>query len=196
MRRLLAVFVVVLAFWAGAAGHARAQSNAAGPARVQVSLVSNRTSVVPGEQFALALRQVIAPGWHTYWRNPGDAGEPPEMTWQLPDGMTVGAFEWPTPKTFTTTAADLTLVNYVYEGEVLLPMTATAPAAARPGDRLALSASVTWLVCDESTCVPEEAEVSLSLLVAAASVPDAGGRRVSCPRRRSSAASSSARRRQ
>jgi thiol:disulfide interchange protein DsbD len=76
------------------------------------------------------------------------------MEWTLPDGFTVGDFQWPVPKTFITDLGTGALVNYVYEGEVLLPMTATAPADARVGDTLVLTAYVSLLVCDDSTCVP------------------------------------------
>jgi thiol:disulfide interchange protein DsbD len=136
-------------------------------ANVRLSLVADRESVAPGERFTLALRQMIAPGWHTYWRNPGDAGLPPEMEWTVPEGFSVGAFLWPPPKTFVTDLGTGALVNYVYEGEVLLPMEAMAPAGAQVGDTLELRAFVSLLVCDDSTCVPEEAEVRLSLPVTA-----------------------------
>ena len=137
---------------------------------VRLSLVADRASVAPGETFALALRQVIAPGWHTYWQNPGDAGLPPETDWTLPEGMSVGPFQWPAPHTFVTDLGAGALVNYVYEGEVLLPLQATVPARAQAGDTVTVSAFVSLLVCDDSTCVPQEGEVSLSLPVSAVGV--------------------------
>ena len=150
---------------------AAAQSFATAPRQAQLSLIADQESVAPGESFTLGLRQVIAPGWHVYWQNPGDAGLPLEMEWTLPEGFAVGAFQWPTPKTYTTVAGDLRLVNYVYESEVILPFSGQAPATARPGDILTLSATAYYLVCDDKTCVPEEALVSLQLPVAAEAAP-------------------------
>jgi thiol:disulfide interchange protein DsbD len=42
---------------------------------VQAQLVADHTAIAPGGTIHLALVQTIAPGWHTYWRNPGDSGE-------------------------------------------------------------------------------------------------------------------------
>lgn len=162
------VFATVAIAWSGLA---QAQSFASAPRQAQLSLIADRDAVAPGETITLGLRQVIAPGWHVYWRNPGDAGLPLEMEWTLPEGVTVGDFQWPTPKTYTTVAGDLRLVNFVYEQEVILPFEAQAPPSARPGDILTLSATAYYLVCDDKTCVPEEAEVSLQLPVATQSAP-------------------------
>ncbi len=46
----------------------------------------------------LALRQKIKPGWHTYWRNPGDSGEPTRLAWVLPEGWSAGEIIWPVPE--------------------------------------------------------------------------------------------------
>lgn len=170
MRGFWALVFAMLAFvWAAPA---QAQGFATAPRQAQLSLIADRETVAPGESLTLGLRQVIAPGWHVYWQNPGDAGLPLEMEWALPAGFTVGAFQWPTPKTYTTIAGDLRLVNFVYEQEVILPFVGQAPANARPGDVLTLSATAYYLVCDDKTCVPEEAVVSLQLPVAAEGAPN------------------------
>ena len=84
-RRRFAIIVVLLAGIAvllGTPGPARAVEP-----KVRVELLSEVASIVPGETFWLALRQAIAPGWHTYWMNPGDSGEPPRIEWSLPNGL-------------------------------------------------------------------------------------------------------------
>ena len=63
------------------AGGAQAAVNSG---HVQLELVPAASSVAPGATVYVALHQKIMPGWHTYWRNPGDAGEPPTMAWTLP----------------------------------------------------------------------------------------------------------------
>jgi len=127
---------------------------------VQASLVADAAGVAPGQTIHVALRQVIEPHWHTYWRNSGDSGEPTEIKWDLPGGWEAGGFVWPTPRKLPVGP----LMNYGYEGEVLLPMTVTAPAGATPGQPVTLKAKARFLVCAE-ICVPEDADVTLSLPV-------------------------------
>ncbi|MCR5877760.1 thiol:disulfide interchange protein [Phenylobacterium sp. J367] len=101
--------------------------------------------------------------WHTYWRNPGSSGEATKIEWDpAPAGWGVGEFVWPTPKRLPVGP----LVNYGYEGEVLLPFTVTAPANARPGETVTLSGTAYFLVCEE-ICIPEKGEVRLALPVTA-----------------------------
>ena len=64
---------------------------------IEVELVSQEAGVAPGSTVYVALRQKIQPGWHTYWRNPGDAGDATRIVWTLPAGWTAGDFVWPTP---------------------------------------------------------------------------------------------------
>jgi thiol:disulfide interchange protein DsbD len=129
---------------------------------VKVSLISARVTVQPGEMFSVAIRQKIPRGWHTYWRNPGDSGGPMNVSWDLPAGVSVSALEWPTPKVLRYGP----LVNYAYTGEALLLATVTAP---RTEGALALKAHLDWVVCRE-VCIPEEADVGLTVAVGAASV--------------------------
>ncbi|MFO1331460.1 MAG: protein-disulfide reductase DsbD family protein [Rubrivivax sp.] len=130
---------------------------------VTAELVAERSAVAPGGTLQIGLLLQHAPQWHSYWRNPGDSGLPTTIDWQLPSGAAVGPIEWPAPERLPLGP----LVNYGYEGELLLPLAFTAPADARPGSTLALTAHVRWLVCRE-VCIPEEATLRLQLPVAAA----------------------------
>eukprot|EP01030_Chromulinospumella_sphaerica_P027679 gene27679-27954_t len=94
-----------------------------------IELIAQDASVAPGTTAYVALRQDIDKDWHTYWRNPGDSGEPPKLTWTLPAGWKAGDFVWATPKTLPFGP----LTNYGYSGEVILPVPITVPANARPG---------------------------------------------------------------
>lgn len=116
------------------------------------TLLTDVDSVRPGQPFHLALRLQLAPGWHTYWLNPGDAGEPPalEVT-----GSKTGPIAFPTPSRLQ----DGPFTSYAYTGEVVLPAPATAPAGGGP---LHLGVHATWLAC-EKICVPEEGQFSLDL---------------------------------
>jgi thiol:disulfide interchange protein DsbD len=127
-----------------------------------VELVPETTAAAPGSTLYVALRQVITPGWHTYWRNPGDAGQATSLTWTLPTGWSAGDIVWPAPE------QDLTgpIMNYVLTGEVYLPVPVAVPASAKPGDTVTLKAAVSWLVCKD-VCIPEDADLTLTLPVTA-----------------------------
>jgi len=135
---------------------------------VEAELIADQSAVAPGSTVTTALRLRIAPGWHTYWRNPGDSGLPTTLAWKLPAGWQAGALEWPAPHALPTGP----LVNYGYEGEVLHLVTLTVPRDAAVGSRVTLPARADWLVCRE-TCIPEGADLSLVLPVAATATPDA-----------------------
>jgi thiol:disulfide interchange protein DsbD len=157
---VLAAVVALLVAWPASAQPVRT-------GHVEAQLHSARAAVAPGERFTVVLRQTIDEHWHTYWFNPGDAGEPTVIAWRLPAGASAGEIQWPVPDPIPF--ADL--VNYGYSNEVLLPVELTAPANARPGDRLTFDADATWVVC-ENECVFEEASLTLSVPVAAAGSDD------------------------
>ena len=134
---------------------------------VAAQLVSEQTALVPGSTATLALRLAIDPGWHTYWRNPGESGLPTTLAWKLPAGYKAGDIEWPAPRAIKAGP----LVNYGYEGVVFHLVPVAVPADAKPGSTTTLAARADWLVCRE-TCIPEGADLSISLPVASSAQPD------------------------
>jgi thiol:disulfide interchange protein DsbD len=157
---LLALLLAPLTGWAQ-------ESAAVTSPRATVTLLADRSAVAPGEPFRLMLHQRLAPGWHTYWQNPGDAGAPPEITfdWARP-GWEAGPLQFPAPsrKPFGP------LMNFGYSGEVALLLDVTPPRDLRPGDYVTITADATWLVCAD-VCIPEEGRFTLGLDVAAAALP-------------------------
>jgi thiol:disulfide interchange protein/DsbC/DsbD-like thiol-disulfide interchange protein len=129
--------------------------------KVEVELITDVSAIVPGRPFQVGLRQVIAPRWHTYWKNPGDSGEPTRIDWRLPDGFSASAIKWPTPEALPVGP----LMNHGYSEEVLLPVTITPPKQLASSE-VTLTAEAAWLVC-EKICIPEEATISIKLPVAA-----------------------------
>ncbi len=161
MRRIL-LFVLLLL---GLAAPASAELDQL--PKVHARLISDRDAVRPGSTFTVALEQDIRPEWHTYWLNPGDAGTPTEIKWDLPPGWKAGAIQWPYPRREPVGP----LMDYGYEGKVWLLIDVTAPADALPGS-VKLGGTVEYLVCRE-VCVPEDAKVELPLVVdAQAGGPD------------------------
>ena len=85
---------------------------------VTAELVPDLASIGPGGTVHVALHQTIASGWHTYWRNPGDAGQATTLAWTLPPGWRAGDIVWPAPGRFLAGP----IMNYVYTGQVYLPV--------------------------------------------------------------------------
>ncbi len=135
---------------------------AAGPGKqkVQADLIAPTTAIVPGQPFQVGLRQIITPNWHTYWKNPGDSGEPTKIEWQLPKGFAASPIKWPIPNALPVGP----LMNYGYSDTLLLPITITPPKTL-DAQAVTLKAKARWLVC-EKICIPESATVSLKLAVA------------------------------
>jgi DsbC/DsbD-like thiol-disulfide interchange protein/cytochrome c biogenesis protein CcdA len=102
-------------------------------------------------------------GWHGYWRNPGDAGAEPRVQWRLAPGWRAGALQYPVPHRLIA----LGLMNYVFEGDHALLATLHVPADEEPGVAVPLDARIDYLVCTEELCVPETANVSVTLDIGA-----------------------------
>lgn len=128
-------------------------------AHAEAELIAEAAWLTPGQPFWVGLRLKLEKGWHTYWRNPGDAGLPIAITWDLPEGFTAGEIQWPYPERI----ADPPLVSYGYHGETLL-LVQVMPPATSPGTAIELQAKASWLVCREE-CLPESARLRLTLPV-------------------------------
>jgi suppressor for copper-sensitivity B len=97
----------------------------------------------------------LAPGWHAYWRNPGDAGVPPSIDWTGSENLATADIAWPAPKRFSVQE----LETQGYEDGVVLPISV---ALAHPGAPLTLHAEVDYAAC-ANVCVPYHASLSLAL---------------------------------
>jgi len=124
--------------------------------RSTASLVSDVDAVAAGQPFRLGLHLQLAPGWHTYGPESGDAGVPAELTLDLPNGAKAGAIDWPRAQRFV----EGPVTTYGYAGDVLLPLTITP--AGTPAGATAIVAHANWLVCKD-ICVPEEGAFRLDL---------------------------------
>jgi thiol:disulfide interchange protein len=158
-RGLFVGFTLVAASVTGWTSDVDARAELTGIHHVSASLVAETQEIVPGQPLRLALRQQIEPGWHTYWSNPGDSGSPTTIDWKLPTGFRAGSISWPAPTRFSYGP----VLGYGYEREVLLPVTIDVPAIVS-SDNVTLVARTSWLACSE-TCIPEDAELHISLPV-------------------------------
>ncbi|MEM9068471.1 MAG: thioredoxin family protein [Myxococcota bacterium] len=138
---------LALAIFLGSAASALAQSESAqsrvetaldeGEPRIAVSLVADRA----GDTLRVGVHFDPDPGWHVYWKNPGQSGVATEV---LLEGLSFGAIQWPAPERFEAPGP---IVTYGYHDTVLY---ADAPA---PAETAHIKADVDFLVC-EVDCIP------------------------------------------
>jgi len=150
----------VLAFFAallpGAGLPAWAVSNSADAPHVHVQLVVPDSALNRGATANAGFYFKLEAGWHIYWKNAGDAGEPPHVKWSLPDGITAGPLQFPAPRRLPLGP----LMDFGYEDEVLFPLAVNVAQGAKAGPAL-LHAKLDWLVC-QASCIPGKAELEVS----------------------------------
>ena len=138
----------------------RAQAAGAPIPHGTLELIAEKDWITAGHPFNVALRFELENGWHVYWVNPGDSGEPPRVTWDLPAGIKAGEIEWPAPRRLGTS----TIVDYGYEDAVTLIVPMRADATLSLQNPVPIAANVQVLVCREM-CIPGKAQVLLALPV-------------------------------
>jgi DsbC/DsbD-like thiol-disulfide interchange protein len=131
---------------------------ASGNDLVQCTLLADTTAAVPGHSFKIGVLLKIAPQWHIYWINPGDAGMPTSIDLQLPPGCTASPWQYPVPTRIEQPGG---IVSFGYEDEVMLIATITPPKDSISAD-VTIAAKAKWLVC-EKICLPGEQQLSLTL---------------------------------
>ncbi|MCC6827772.1 MAG: thioredoxin family protein [Novosphingobium sp.] len=170
-RLLVAVLLqccAVLLLFANPASAAPGQAAANRAANHIAAELVAEAAAPPGGTVMLALHMRPAPGWHGYWRNPGDAGLGMTLVWSAPAGSRPGEPLYPVPETLLVSG----LMNHVYKGfyAVLVPF--SLPADARPGTRLPVAVEAQWLACTDEICVPERARLEAVIAVGTAGARD------------------------
>ena len=125
---------------------------------VEAELISEVQTIHPGLSFDAGIRLKMDPKWHTYWKNPGEAGLATTVNWSLPDGFHAGEIQWPYPKRFN----DNGIISMGYDGEVVLLTRIDVDASVKPRQHVKLQARVNWLACKE-ICIPGNANLKLTL---------------------------------
>jgi DsbC/DsbD-like thiol-disulfide interchange protein len=149
---------------------ASAQAQATSIPHGTLELIAQNQWIVAGQTIDLGLHFQLEKGWHVYWTNPGDSGEPPRVEWQLSAGLSAGSIEWPTPQRLGTS----TIVDYGYENGVLLIVPTHAEAGLASQQPVRVGAKIKLLICSHEMCIPGKADISLTLPVKSQpSAPDA-----------------------
>lgn len=155
LRTLLAAALLALSVTAAQAAHTQAQ--------LQLAADSARA----GDTVLVGVHLKMESGWHTYWKNPGSAGDATKIEWQLPPGVTAGDIQWPLPKKLPPAE----VITYGYEDEVVLIVPLKLAADLKPGP-LDLKAKVSWLECKEQ-CIPAKTTVQATLNIGTETKPSA-----------------------
>lgn len=132
---------------------------------IQLALRSQMSTLPRGEWVWVGIHQRLESHWHTYWRNPGDSGLPPKISWHLPHGVKVSALHWPLPAKIRVKH----LANYGYGDQVLLLARLMVPRS-YSAQTITLKGTFDWLVCKES-CIPGKATLQRELAVAEKGIP-------------------------
>lgn len=173
MKRIILIFSVAAFLVAGISFGQTAKgipslvgtkSGSASKAHTAVHLIADVQSIQPGSRFTIGIVMTMDAGWHTYWKNAGEAGLPTTVKWTLPEGITAGEILWPLPEKHIE-PGDILTYGYAEENMLLVPMEASS--SLKPGSAATVRAEVDWLEC-KSQCVPGNASVELKLPVAAA----------------------------
>ena len=127
---------------------------------IDLALISEVSSIVPGKPFTVALKVHHHPDFHTYWQNPGIVGVPFAIEWQLPPGFNAGPLQWPAPQKVDMAGHPA----HGYERDILL-MTEITPAATVASSKIQLQATASWMACAKG-CYPEKKKLTLDLPVA------------------------------
>ncbi|MGE3176972.1 MAG: protein-disulfide reductase DsbD domain-containing protein [Vicinamibacterales bacterium] len=168
-RRTVAAWFGCAALLASAAPAAAQTTNVQ---HATVTLVSEEGALKPGAPAWVGVLFDMEPGWHIYWVNPGDAGDPPRLRWELPAGFKAGDIRWPVPIRLVLGP----VIDYGYEGRVLLALPIDVPADYKPGTPITLAADVRYVICKD-VCIPARTRVTLPMPVPASASPAPAARR-------------------
>jgi DsbC/DsbD-like thiol-disulfide interchange protein len=127
---------------------------------VKLQLLAEEDALVPGKELWLGIRFDLQDGWHTYWINPGDSGEAPQIAWRLPPRFEVGDIQWPYPERLDTPP----FADYGYQRQALLIAPIRPPAQLQQGRSERLAAVVHYLICKD-ICIPGQEQLELWLPV-------------------------------
>src|SRR6202035_5650489 len=154
-RRSTAAMLLVALGVAGAhAGAARAAEDVSpwdGDARSATRLIAGTRPSGQGAPLRAGIEIRLKPGWHTYWRYPGDAGVPPRFDFAGSQNVKAVEVLWPAPRRLP----EARLATIRYERDVILPLRVTPQDQAKP---VTLQIKLDYAIC-EKLCVPAQIKV-------------------------------------
>lgn len=164
--KLRALILLVLGLFLLPSAHAQLPG---APQNVRASIEAETNTPAPGDTVTIAIVMDPKPGWHDYWLNPGDAGTPLELAWQLPSGVTAGAIRAPVPETLIVSG----FMNHIYKTNHAFLIDLKIPANVRAGQRLDIKVDARWSACSDTVCVPEGGTLVVPLTIGDGAIANA-----------------------
>ena len=127
-------------------------------------IIPEKVSIFNENEIYLIVKFDLEKNWHTYWKNPGDSGEPASFEWDLPEGFEISEAIWPTPELIPY--PPLTTFGYTDQLELLFKL--SLPEGVKENSVIEVSSK--WLVCAD-VCIPQEGSVSFDLFKANQTYP-------------------------
>lgn len=134
------------------------ESSTAARGHVSLRLVSDRSAFQPGEDAALGNIGVLIspePGWHVYWKNPGESGVATNIRWTAPESVSIGELLWPVPEVYEEEG---NITTYGYGKPFLLHASLHSEPIEHNGRHLKIEADIEILACKD-LCVPGKAHL-------------------------------------
>ena len=121
-----------------------------------IEILAESKEIKIGENFVFGIKFDLAPGWHTYWKNPGDSGLPPDIKWTTPQGISEAKMLWPAPGR----AEVEPLMSYGFYDQLVLPIIFNVDESFVSGQDFIIE--IDFLIC-EIICIPESAKLSFNI---------------------------------
>ncbi len=153
--RYLFVAFAYLVFSVSGPANAETATDWATTDQSRLRLISGVDGVKGRDSLRIGLQIKLAPGWKTYWRNPGDAGIPPRLNWDGSENLKAAMVSWPLPAQFHAYGFS----SWGYHDEVVFPIDVTLMEAGEP---VKLKLSLQLGIC-EDVCIPYEHDFTLTL---------------------------------
>lgn len=131
------------------------------PQNVRASIEAETATPAPGDTVTVAIVMDPKPGWHDYWLNPGDAGTPLELEWQLPPGVTAGPIRAPVPETLIVSG----FMNHIYKAKHAFLIDLKIAPTAQARQQMDIKVAARWSACSDLVCVPEGGTLSVPLTI-------------------------------
>lgn len=153
---ILLVFLLVFGIAGGKNSCAQADDTAS-TAHAFLRVIPSVTQVSAGDAFWVGLQMEMEPGWHVYWRNPGDSGFSVNLTWLLPEGFKAGEMIWPLPDRIEEEG----LVTYGYPDQADFLTQIFVAENISNDEPVRVKLLVKFLACKE-ICVPGSADLEIT----------------------------------
>lgn len=122
---------------------------------VNTSMVADITDIGSDNSFYIGILFKMKPGWHIFWKNPGDSGMPTRVDFDLPNNFSQSELYWPVPHSLTRSG---NILDYGYREKVLLWKKITAPAGHSPDAEIPVKANISWVSCKDE-CIPGNRQI-------------------------------------